>query len=751
MTKAVQLNAASAYPDPLAPVGIDVDLDGYLAHYRITQKFHNVEANPIEVVFTFPIPYGAVLLGVEAQIAGQTIASAALPKRQADNRYEDAVAEGNSAVLVQETSPGLYSVNLGNLAPGEDAVLIFSFGQMLEWKGDGIAIRIPTTIAPKYGKPDMREYLVPVVSLDTVRLANLQITVKGGGDKWKVASPTHDLTQAVEQAGLVISPVAETITMDRDIVVHLRGDQFQPSATLVKDGDRFLLSATFQSKLQRHRPNEPRVLKILIDCSGSMRGAAIQQARNGLKAILQSLSPDEHFSITRFGSTVVPVSEDVIVANPASILQAIQIAENMQADLGGTEMRKALLQTFVQPWPTAIASEADVLLITDGESWDAKGIVSIARASGHRVFVIGVGATAAEHLLRPLAEETGGACEIVTPRDGMDEQVLKLFERMDARRMEAIIQWPAGSTEAWPRQLGPVFAGDTVHAFAWYDSKPSGVVEFKAVVGQEVVDHQRLPQFREELSQVGDILCRISAHCLIAGMDDKEHATDLAVRYGLLTAHTNLVMFAERAEKVTIMPELRKVPQMMASGMLGSGRRRCGGAMFDRLHRRGPDPSRNGDDLDIPAFLRKESAPMIFSQDLTLPQRVMVPTSADTFIAAFNEVANHLATIDFSWLQKSGIDQDLCLSFRTLLKGGVTENDLVVIILYRLVSDDVGGRFDRDASRLVRQAVAKIKAAKVPSFDDIQSAITVLAEGNPSWKAILHDLNGGTTANAKAG
>ena len=56
---------------------------------------------------------------------------------------------------------------------------------------------------------------------------------------------------------------------------------------------------------------------------------------------------------------------------------------------------------------------ADVLLVTDGEIWQAEEMTAAARASGHRVFAIGVGSSPAEGVLRSLAEgageEIGGA------------------------------------------------------------------------------------------------------------------------------------------------------------------------------------------------------------------------------------------------------------------------------------------------------------------------------------------------------
>jgi hypothetical protein len=74
----------------------------------------------------------------------------------------------------------------------------------------------------------------------------------------------------------------------------------------------------------------------------------------------------------------------------------------------------------------------DVLLITDGEVGDWQPVVERAIASRHRVFTVGVGAAVAEAFVRTLAARTGGACELVSPNEGMAERITRHFQRMSA-------------------------------------------------------------------------------------------------------------------------------------------------------------------------------------------------------------------------------------------------------------------------------------------------------------------------------
>jgi Ca-activated chloride channel family protein len=42
-------------------------------------------------------------------------------KKAAEERYEDAITAGDAAVMLEQLEPGLYTMNVGNLLPNEDA------------------------------------------------------------------------------------------------------------------------------------------------------------------------------------------------------------------------------------------------------------------------------------------------------------------------------------------------------------------------------------------------------------------------------------------------------------------------------------------------------------------------------------------------------------------------------------------------------------------------------------------------------
>ena len=72
-TKTPRTKTSHAIPVALAGARIDARLAGAMAEIRIGQSFHNTEDAPIEAVYSFPLPAGAVLLDVGVEIGGRRL------------------------------------------------------------------------------------------------------------------------------------------------------------------------------------------------------------------------------------------------------------------------------------------------------------------------------------------------------------------------------------------------------------------------------------------------------------------------------------------------------------------------------------------------------------------------------------------------------------------------------------------------------------------------------------------------------
>ncbi|HZV92974.1 MAG TPA: VIT and VWA domain-containing protein [Caldimonas sp.] len=557
----------------LAGVQASGRLDGVLFELTLRQTYRNASSRVLEVVYTFPLPHQSVLLGFASELNGERKPGSILARRQAEGRYEEALAEGDAPVMLEALDGGLHTANIGNLKPGDEIVLEVRFAQLLAFEQGRLRLAIPTTIAPRYGNAEqagLQPQQVPQASLEAEYKLALSVTVAGALAGGTVESATHTFTRETVQDGIRLS-LADGARLDRDVVIVVQPREPLPSLVVqardtVSPDVPVVMMAALQPPVAEQR--ERLALKLLVDCSGSMAGDSIDSARDALKGALAALGENDQLSISRFGSTVEHLQAPV-ACTPRVLRLLGQAVNGIQADLGGTEMEGALRAVFGLPMK-ADAIGADVLLITDGQIWQAEEMIAAARASGHRVFAIGVGSSPAEGVLRALAEATGGACEFATPGEALEAAAQRMLVRIRQQPWRDVrIDW--GAETAWQTTLpASVFGGDTVVAFAGVAARTASAVRLLAKnTGGETIEISR---GEADAPCPGDSLARIAAARRMVVADEPE-ALGLAINYQLLSQQTHCILVHERAEadKVKGEAELHCVNSMLAAGWGATG------------------------------------------------------------------------------------------------------------------------------------------------------------------------------------
>lgn len=574
-------------------------LRGTLFEADLEQRFANPFERHVELVYSFPLPWAAVLLGVEVRIGERRLSGAVIEKKQAEQGYEDALAEGNTAILLEQNVDGSYTLNLGNLAPGETCVARLRYAQVLQFEQHGLRLVVPTVIAPRYGDPVADAGLKPhqVVEHDLMAVHPFELTLRIEGElaRARIGSPSHPLSMRLEGEGetaAMLVSLGRGGALDRDFILVLdevAQDSLALCAHDTLDEGAVNVLASFCPRVPAAA--HPLAVKILVDCSGSMQGDSIAAARRALQAIIAGLREGERFSLSRFGSTVEHRSRALWRTSAATRLAGQRWAMQLQADLGGTEMENALASTLdlagtagASPGTEEGAAAVDLLLITDGQIHAIDRTVKRARALGHRIFVVGIGSAPAEGVLRRLADETGGACDFVAPGEAVEPAVLRMFARLRSQRMDALqLVWPTGAEPLWMRPLpGSVFDGDAVTVWARFAQVPHGWVPDQPVclVGRMAQEDAPVALGEASLSAVepNAVLSRMAVAAqveslLAADGPQSRQALELAVAYQLVSPLTHFLLVEARAEadKPEDMPDLVKVPAMLPAGYGGLG------------------------------------------------------------------------------------------------------------------------------------------------------------------------------------
>jgi len=282
-----------------------------------------------------------------------------MPRAQAEEVYETALAEGDAPALLEAGPDGLYTANIGNLKRGEEVVLEILFAQLVAFEQGRLRLAVPMTIAPRYGNPEhsgLYPHQVPEVSVQADYPFELSVEVAGGLAAGGVECPTHPTRCAPVSDGLEVA-LAEGARMDRDVVLLVTPQEARPQVLTWSQG---VALAAFELPVAPKAEGAGRLaLKLLVDCSGSMGGDSIASARRALLGVVEGLTQDDEVSFTRFGSSselVMPPQR----CTPQALQRLGEAVEATDASLGGTEMEAALLGVFALPsWlPAAASSKA---------------------------------------------------------------------------------------------------------------------------------------------------------------------------------------------------------------------------------------------------------------------------------------------------------------------------------------------------------------------------------------------------------
>ena len=363
-------------PIPLKDVSVKAHINGFLVGLDSTLKYSNTGADPIEVVFRFPLEESFAVVGLEAVIDGRKVKAVIREKEEARQMYDDAIASGHSAALAEEKTGDIFSISLGNLPPHKDAELHLKLAGELPLDAEGgVRFSLPAVLKPRYTPVGSTDPLAKTEaashqgSAPAVFSFHLEVASRGVSD---VTSPTHQLSKETK-GGVIKASINEGQPLDKDLVVVVQyKSPYEPRA-IVENGEKGV------NKKESMMSGPVVVLNFfpefkstkaacefifLVDRSGSMDGEFIQSARETLILFLKSIPPGCSFNIIGFGDDYESLFSSSVPYNQENLDRAIQHAERVDADLGGTELLPPLKFIFGQPLLEGLPRQ--VLVLTDG-------------------------------------------------------------------------------------------------------------------------------------------------------------------------------------------------------------------------------------------------------------------------------------------------------------------------------------------------------------------------------------------------
>ncbi len=502
---------------PLEALDVEARLDGLIAAVEVRQTFVNHHTEPLEATYIFPLPDRAAVTAFRLEVAGRVVEGELRERAQARQRYDEAIRQGHRAAIAEEERPGVFTMRVGNLPPGERARVRLTLAGPLPYCDGEVTFRFPLVVAPRYipgeplaappvgagtspdttSVPDASRISPPVLLPGFPSPVRLSLRVEAPPSPLAPRDFRSSLHTAVEEGD------GETLRfrlrpgekLHRDFVLRYRLADAETRTSLTvrpdeaSDAGTFLL--TLVPSAHAVTRQRPRDVVFVLDRSGSMAGWKMVTARRAVARMVETLADADRFTVIAFDDKIeTPHGFDGTTLVPGSDGRRFQAAEFLArvTDRGGTEMAEPLVQAVRELTRSGADAGRDrvLVLITDGQVGNEDEILRRLgkQAAGVRIFTLGIDQAVNAGFLRRLADLGGGVSEVVESESRLDEVMDSVHRHIGTALLTGLELRAEGldllTDTLVPARLPDLFAGSPVLITGRYRGGARGAVVLQA-------------------------------------------------------------------------------------------------------------------------------------------------------------------------------------------------------------------------------------------------------------------------------
>ncbi|HKC87545.1 MAG TPA: VIT domain-containing protein, partial [Blastocatellia bacterium] len=140
---------------PLKHTYVKAEVSGQLARVTVTQEFHNPIQEKIEAVYAFPLPQSAAVDDMTMIVGNRTVKGKIKRREEAQAIYEAAREAGQTAGLLDQERPNIFTQSVANIAPGAEVKITISYVEFLKYEAGTYEFVFPMVVGPRYipGRP----------------------------------------------------------------------------------------------------------------------------------------------------------------------------------------------------------------------------------------------------------------------------------------------------------------------------------------------------------------------------------------------------------------------------------------------------------------------------------------------------------------------------------------------------------------------------------------------------------------------
>ncbi|NXJ11809.1 PARP4 polymerase, partial [Odontophorus gujanensis] len=528
-------------PVPLKSVHIKARIIDFVAQVVMFQTYTNQNSSPIEAKYVFPLDDKAAVCGFEAFVNGTHIIGQVKEKSQAHREYREAVSQGDGAYLMDQDAPDIFVITVGNICPNSTVLIKITYITELSCQNGCITFHMPASVSPWQQDRALNENTqdtikkICVKQVETLKNGfSLDMSIEMPYRIENLHSWTHKLKIKKTECKAVIKTV-ENSSLDSsgfglDIwISHAYLPRMWVEKHPNKNSEACML--VFQPEFEAAFDGEQlsSEIIILLDCSNSMAGSTLLQAKQIALHALKLLSSRQNVNVIKFGTSEFLcflnckpylTCHDLILR--ASLLYYIIII-SATATLGNTDLWKTLRYLSLL-FPSQ--GHRNILLISDGHIQNESVTFQLVKDNVYhtRLFTCGVGSTANRHMLRSLSQYGAGAFEYFDSKAkyNWDAKIQSQVSRIFSPGCSSVsIKWQQFDINApkplqAPAQIQSLFTNERLLVYGFVPHCTQATL--RAIINDQEL--QTVVSTTELQKTTGTVLHKLTARAFIRDYED---------------------------------------------------------------------------------------------------------------------------------------------------------------------------------------------------------------------------------------
>jgi hypothetical protein len=519
---------------PLLGLNLTGTVTDKVVNLTLSQLYTNEEIGDIEAVYIFPMHPKASIIGLQIETDDKTINADLQEREKARDTYDDAIASGHSAFLLERSSQSkdVYSMNVGRLTPHAKCKVTIRFAMELECINPELyRLTIPSVITPRYGGLHTNSSVCENFTIDInsamleeikhVECSELSLKPQWATNRWNV----HGTINAFRDIHISISilpsseiKITSILEKGKPVVENTNNNNnslYEYAALFVVKPDSSIIDGKPSSV-------DESEYVFLVDCSGSMaHDDKMTHTKTALRLFIRSLPLGVYFNIIKFGTgsdSLFTKSEKN--DNHTAFQLALGFIDKMSANMGGTELYRVFTGLPLTE------KRRSIILLTDGEVNDTEKTIEAARQLRNtRIFTIGLGNSPSIALVQGVAEATSGKYEFVVQAEDVHGVTMRHLERASLPHLSDIKFSLEGLN--FTESLVPkfLFSNERNAFYSIFTAPENFSSHLQLTSGQQVICTSTLSSNQVQTATNGSLMA-LAGHNIINNLEMDEKSTN---------------------------------------------------------------------------------------------------------------------------------------------------------------------------------------------------------------------------------